>query len=86
MPGGNEYIPNHQPPKMQKPKLKTSLALLTLIAPLLNGCVAQIVMNSQDRQHYSDYVTETQRINLEREKAKLQPEKIMTFDEWRGGK
>ena len=71
---------------MQSTKLKTTLILLALVAPLLHGCIAQIVMKSQDRQHYSEYVTETQRINLEREKAKLPPEKTMTFDEWRGAK
>jgi hypothetical protein len=67
-------------------KQKIKLTVIVLAATLLQGCVAQIVMKSQDRQHYSEYVTETQRINLEREKANLQPQKIMTFDEWRGKK
>ncbi len=67
-------------------KRKISLSLLALTALLQQGCVAEIVMKSQDRQHYSEYVTETQRINLEREKAKLEPEKTMTFEEWRGKK
>jgi len=64
----------------------TTVALVALIAPLLHGCVSDIVMKSQDRQHYSEYLTETQRINLEREKAGLAPEKMLTFEEWRGGK
>lgn len=67
-------------------KRKHALMLLILTATLSQGCVADIVMKSQDRQHYSEYITETQRLNLEREKAKLTPVKIMTFDEWRGGK
>ncbi len=71
---------------MHKPRLKTSLAILALVCPLLNGCVPYIIMNSQDRQHYSEYVTETQRLNLEREKANLAPLAIMTFKEWRGDK
>jgi hypothetical protein len=57
-----------------------------LVSLLLQGCVADIVMKSQDRQHYSDYVTETQRLNLEREKAGLAPTKILTFEEWSGRK
>ena len=60
--------------------------MLVLVATLLQGCIAQTIMTSQDRQHYSEYVTETQRINLEREKAHLVPEKVMTFNEWRGEK
>lgn len=67
-------------------KRKNTLPLLVMLAALLEGCVADIVMKSQDRQHYSEYVTETQRLNLEREKAKLTPVKVMTFEEWRGGK
>jgi len=67
-------------------KHKIKLTLTVLVATLLQGCVAKIVMNSQDRQHYSEYLTETQRLNLEREKANLTPQKIMTFDEWRGEK
>jgi hypothetical protein len=68
---------------MQKAKLSSKLTLLgfILVTPLLQGCVAAMVMNSQDRQHYSEYVTETQKINLQREMAKLTPERVMTFQE-----
>ena len=65
-------------------KYRLSLTILALAAMLLQGCIAQRVMKSQDRQHYSEYVTETERINLEREKAKLPPLKIMTFNQWSG--
>jgi hypothetical protein len=67
-------------------RLKKTLIIAVLVCPFLNGCVPQIIMKSQDRQHYSEYVTETQRINLEREKANLAPVKVMTFNEWRGDK
>jgi hypothetical protein len=64
------------------------LALFCAIFPTLlsPGCIADMVMKSQDRQHYTDYVTETQRLNFDREKAGLAPQKIMTFNEWNGGK
>ena len=72
-------------------KRKMCLVLVALAATLLQGCLAasgfiafKSVMKAQDHNHYADYVTETQRINLEREKANLPPEKIMTFKEWKG--
>ena len=71
---------------MQKANPKRPLILLTIAASLMSGCIPQMVMKSQDRQHYSEYVTETQRLNLEREKANLAPIKVMTFEEWGGGK
>lgn len=60
------------------------LAAIMLLAVTLQGCVPELVMNSMDHQHYSDYVTSTEQINFEREKAGLQPTPIMTFDEWKG--
>ena len=71
-------------------KRKICLVVLALAATLLQGCIASgiialnSVMKAQDRKHYAEYVTETERINLEREKANLRPEKIMTFKEWKG--
>ena len=62
------------------------IAGLCFGAFLLQGCVADMVMKSQDREHYSTYVQETQRLNLEREKVGLAPQKIMTFEEWSGRK
>jgi hypothetical protein len=50
----------------------------------LPGCVPQMVMNSMDHQHYSDYVVKTEQINLDRQKAGLQPVAIMTFGQWKG--
>jgi hypothetical protein len=42
-------------------------------------------MSSMDHDHYSDYVTRTEQINYERQKANLQPVPIMTFEQWKGG-
>jgi hypothetical protein len=64
----------------------TRLILIVTGALVMQGCIAKMVMNSQDHQHYSDYVSETQRLNFEREKANLPPQRIMTFNEWRGDK
>lgn len=61
------------------------LAAIMLLAVTLQGCVPQLVMNSMDHEHYSDYVTKTEQINFERQKAGLQPTPIMTFDEWKQG-
>ncbi|MBB5372283.1 hypothetical protein [Acidocella aromatica] len=60
-----------------------SLVVLPLLATL-PGCIPQMVLNSEDHQHYSDYVVKTEQINTEREKDGLQPDKIMTFNEWKG--
>ena len=72
--------------KVNKPKLK-AIAILTLVlAQLMQGCIVSRIMDSEDRKHYSEYMQETQRINLEREKAGLAPQKTATFEEWKGGK
>lgn len=61
------------------------ILLLSITAAVLcSGCVAQMVMNSQDRQHYSDYVHSTDELNTDREKSQLAPVHVMTFEEWRG--
>lgn len=59
-------------------------AILLLLAISLQSCVPYMVMNSMDHEHYSDYVTQTEQINLERQKAGLQPTPIMTFQQWKG--
>ena len=55
--------PLHRPPLFPDMKSKRILAPLALASILLQGCVAEMVMK------YSEYVTETQRLNLGREKA-----------------
>jgi hypothetical protein len=70
-----------------KPHTRSSLAQIAttiLLAMTLQGCVPAMVMKSMDHEHYSDYVTKTEQINFEREKAGLQPTPIMTFDQWKG--
>lgn len=42
----------------------------------------QYSSRSPEVRTYPEYVTEMERINLEREKASLQPRPIMTHDEW----
>jgi hypothetical protein len=69
---------------MRTIRLKNTVVILAMTAPLWQGCIAHRIMDSEDRKHYTEYVAQTQRINLEREKAKLPPEKVMTFDQWRG--
>lgn len=49
-------------------------------------CIASRVMESQDREAYSRYRTEADKLNFEREKSGLPPQQIMTFDEWKGEK
>lgn len=69
------------------PKFPSFAARTLVVLPLLAalpGCIPQMVLNSEDHQHYSDYVIKTEQINTEREKDGLQPDKIMTFDEWKG--
>lgn len=65
---------------------KTMLTSVLLAAPLLQGCIAQRIMDSEDRKHYLEYRQEAERINLEREKAGLKPQKVMSLDEWKTGK
>jgi hypothetical protein len=60
------------------------IAAIILLAVTLQGCVPQLVMNSMDHEHYSDYVTKTEQINYERQKSGLQPVQIMTFQQWKG--
>jgi hypothetical protein len=60
------------------------LVAVGFLAVTLQGCVPTIVMNSMDHQHYSDYVTQTDQLNFQREKAGLKPVPIMTFDQWKG--
>ena len=71
---------------MKKTILKTALCLCALIAPLLQGCVVQRVMDSEDRKHYSEYRIQAERLNMEREKAGLPAQSIQTFDDWKGKK
>lgn len=61
-------------------------SVMLIFAVTLQGCVPEMVMNSMDHQHYSDYVVKTEQINVQRQEAGLAPVKIMTFDQWKGSK
>lgn len=65
--------------------MKKLLALSALAFTLLQGCVASMVMNSQDRDHYGQYQVEMAKINMEREKSGMKPEPVQTFEEWKTG-
>lgn len=69
-----------------KTKTKLLLCSLGISITVLTGCVAQMVTDSQDRHHYSEYVERTNQLNTEREKNGLAPVHVMTFDEWSGNK
>lgn len=65
------------------------LSALCASVVLLSGCVPWIVSASmdaraKDQAAYSQYVTDMERLNTEREKAQLAPRPIMKFPEWKG--
>lgn len=72
--------------KIQNIRAVIASVALAVSCPLFQGCVAQIIMDSEDKKHYSEYRMEAERINLEREKAALTPQKIQSFNEWSGKK
>jgi hypothetical protein len=61
-------------------------AIVILIGVLGQGCIANRITDSEDRKHYSEYLNENQRINLDREKAGLPAQQPLSFEQWRGGK
>ena len=62
--------------------MKKLLLVILIATPLLQGCVAYRYFKSEDRDRYSEYVEQTNKLNLDREKAGLQPVHVMTFSEW----
>ena len=58
-------------------------ALLLLCLLGIQGCISGTVKAVARHNNYSEYRLEMERINLEREKAKLPARPIMTYDEWR---
>lgn len=66
---------------MNSGNMKTlSLAVLCV---LVSGCsIAHRIKESDDREAYLRYRTETDRLNFEREKAGMAPASMLTFDEW----
>ena len=72
----------------QRPSRKADIApfVLTVLLVASTGCVPMMIMKSLDRDHYSEYVQATNKLNTEREQAGLTPVEVMTFEEWRGTK
>lgn len=60
------------------------LFLLSTFCFLLfsTACVPRMIMNHMDRDSYLKYRTNAEQTNLEREKAGLQPNPIMTLEEF----
>ena len=69
-----------------KTSARQKLCGLALSASLLQGCIVQRIMDSEDRKNYSEYRMQAERLNVEREKSNLPPQTIQTFDEWKGKK
>lgn len=69
--------------------------LLTFSVSILTGCAVAAIgagvamvkyANAKKKETYNDYTLEMQKINLEREKANLKPEYIMSYEEYKKGK
>jgi|LakMenEpi03Aug12_release.lakeMendotaPanAssembly.Ray.scaffolds.fasta_scaffold3608219_1 hypothetical protein len=55
------------------------------VAAIGAGIAAVSYATSQKQKAYADYRTETEKLNLDREKARLTPRPILTFKEWSKG-
>lgn len=78
---------NHSAQLNNRMKLKPKkIACLFTIAIATQGCLVNRIMDSQDRNHYSEYLSQVSKNNIEREKAGLQPEKPLTYEQWAGKK
>ena len=69
-------------------------ATCVLVASLLQGCLVAAVGagigaakygGAKQREQYTIYRTSAEEINLKREVAGLEPNKILNYDEWREG-
>lgn len=82
---------------MTTKEIRSPLALtiaLAAICALLQGCVVAAVGvgvgavkagKAKQKDAYANYLTEMEKVNLEREKANLQLRPIMSYDEWQKG-
>ena len=57
-----------------------------LVAAIGAGVGAAKMGSAKQKAAYASYVTEMEKINLEREKANLKTRPIMTYEEWHKGK
>lgn len=80
------------------PNLLLSALLLSAI-PVLQGCSVALVGagvgagigaakygSAKQKEAYGKYRTDMEKLNLEREKAGLKPNPILTYEEWSEGK
>jgi hypothetical protein len=62
------------------------VAVVLLIAAPLQGCISDMIQASQasqDHQNYSNYLLATEKLNTDRQEHGLQPEPVMTYDQWK---
>ena len=71
--------------------MKKIITLVLLLSSFLtSGCLPVLVggliyKGTANKENYSHYVIETQKLNTEREVKGLKPVPVMTFDEWADG-
>ena len=72
----------------------TFVATMIITASLTQGCLIAAVGagigaakygSAKQKEAYAKYITDMEKINLEREKAKLEPRPIMTYEQWHKG-
>jgi len=56
-----------------------------LVAAIGAGVGAAKYGSAKQREAYATYRNEAEKTNLEREKAGLNPNKVLTYEEWRKG-
>lgn len=66
--------------------MKLHVLLLCSTALLWSGCVAEMVRDSDERNHYAEYRMQADRLNFDREKAGLPPQPVQSFEDWKAGK
>ncbi len=71
--------------------MKKIVAVVVLCSSLFtSGCLPVLVggliyKGTANKENYSHYVIETQKLNTERELKNLKPLPILTYDEWADG-
>ena len=79
---------------MMKAKWTVIGATCVLVASLLQGCLVAAIGagvgaakygSAKQREQYTNYRIAAEQTNLEREKAGLEPNKLLSYDEWRKG-
>jgi hypothetical protein len=74
-------------------KSMMAAAIIACCLPL-QGCAVALIgagigavsyATSQKKKAYGDYRTQTEQLNLEREKAGLKPNAVLTYDQWSKG-